>query len=122
MKRYIIHEYDILAARSSRNKRKDTSRRQIADRIVRCKSSNVWGYVFDVDEYDGIGTLYIQFKNLRGGPGDIYRYYEVPARVYRRFISGPSRGHSFWKLIRNKYKYSKLTGDKIGKLPNAVNY
>lgn len=121
MKRVILSSLYISAARhSSRNKRKQKSR-DITDRMVRCRSSNIWGYAYDNGEGENIGTLYIQFKNPFGGAGDIYRYYDVPLKVYRRFVSAPSKGHSFWKLLRNKYYYSKLTGDKRGKLKNAVN-
>ena len=120
MLRLIRHDSIFGARRSSRSKRRPSSR-EITDHLVRCKSSNVWAYAFDIQEDSNIGTLYIQFKDVAGGPGDIYRYYEVPLRVYQRFISGPSKGHSFWKLIRNQVQYSKLTGDKKGKLRNAVN-
>lgn len=117
----LIKSSTILAAnRSSRNKSKQKSR-DITDKMVRCRSSNIWGYAYDNGEGENIGTLYIQFKDPFGGVGDIYRYYDVPLRVYRRFVSAPSKGHSFWQLLRNKYYYSKLTGDKRGKLKNAVN-
>ena len=119
----VVRHMPIEAAgkRSSRNKRRQNSR-QVTDRIVKTRSSNVYGYAYDLPEDSNIGTLYIQFKNAFGGPGDLYRYYEVPLKIYHKFISSPSKGHSFWKLIRDKYQYSKLTGDKIGKLKNAVNY
>ena len=70
---------------------------------------------------DDTGDVYVQFKNKRGGPGDVYVYYDVPVRVYQKWITTSSKGHYFWEYIRNKYKYSKLTGDKRGKLPNAIN-
>lgn len=117
----LVLDRSILAAKhSTRNKRRRDSR-QITDHMVRCKSSNVWGYAFDIQEDSNEGTLYVQFKSDKGGPGDIYRYYEVPLRIYQRFLSSPSKGHAHWKYIRNNYKYSKLTGDKRGKLKNAVN-
>ena len=65
--------------------------------------------------------MYIQFKGRDGGPDDIYMDCDVPIRVYRRFVTATSKGHFFWQYIRNNYKYRKLTGDKRGKLPNAVN-
>lgn len=120
MKLLIVDSYISAARHSTRNKRRQSSR-QITDHMVRCKSSNVWGYAYDIPEDSDEGTLYIQFKSDKGGPGDIYRYYEVPLRMYRKFISAPSKGHSVWKLFRNNYLYSKLTGDKRGKLKNAVN-
>lgn len=91
--------------------------------MVRCKSSNVWGYAFDLEPDADVGTLYVQFKNDKiGGPGDIYRYYNVPLPVYRKLVTTPSKGHYVWAKLRNKYKYSKLTGDKRGKLANAINH
>ena len=100
---------------AKKNKQKPT------DNMIRVRSSNVYSYAYQPGNNRDLGTLYIQFKDEFGRPGDIYRYYDVPTRVFRRFISGPSKGHSFWKLIRNKYQYSKLTGDKRGKLKNAIN-
>lgn len=96
--------------------------RDLTSDIVRVKSSNVWGYKFNVKEQgDNTGDLIVQFKGNNGGPGDVYIYYDVPVRVYRRWQSAPSVGHYFWVYIRNNFKYSKLTGNRRGKLPNAVN-
>ena len=123
MKRIIRYNPDpIVAARhSSRNNRRRSSR-DITDHMVRCRSSNVWGYAFDIQQDEELGTVYIQFKNATGGPGDVYRYYEVPWKIYQKLVVGPSKGHIVHKLFRNIYQYSKLTGDKKGKLKNAVNY
>jgi hypothetical protein len=120
MKILITGEYISAAKHSSRNKRKKTSR-NITDHMVRCRSSNIWSYAYDIENGENVGTMYVQFKNSTGGPGDIYRYYEVPLKIYRKFVAAPSKGHSHWKYIRHKYLYSKLTGDKTGKLQNAVN-
>ena len=87
--------------------------------LVRVKSSNLWSYGMQVKD-KRVGDLYIQFKNKFGGPGDVYRYYDVPIVLYRRLQSAPSKGHFFWVYVRNHYRYSKLTGDKRGRLPNAV--
>lgn len=97
--------------------------KDITRNIVRCRSSNLWGYVINVrSRKDTTGDLYIQFKGKEGGPtGGMYVYYDVPVRVYKKLITAPSKGHYFWVNIRNRYRYSKLTGDKRGKLPNAVN-
>ena len=95
--------------------------RRIQDQIVRVNSSNVWGYAAKIDTADSkTCTVYIQFKNSQGGPGDIYAYYDVPVVVYRRMHGAPSKGHYFWKYIRNNYLYSKLTGDKRTKLANGI--
>lgn len=98
------------------------SSREITKNMVRVKSSNIWSYCIDIKKYgDKFGTVYVQFKGKDGGPEDLYRYYDVPIMVYRKWQGVSSSGHYFWTHIRNVYKYSKLTGDKKGKLPNAVN-
>jgi hypothetical protein len=94
----------------------------ISNLMNKVKSSNVWSMGVDMNSIkDDFGDVYVQFRSTTGGPGDIYLYYEVPSRVYRSWIAAPSKGHFFWRYIRNRYKYAKLTGDKRGKLPNAVN-
>lgn len=90
--------------------------------LVRCKSSNVWGYNINIrDRKSGVGDMIMQFKGKNGGPGDVYIYYDVPVRTYRRMHTAPSKGHFFWVNIRNTFQYAKLTGNKRGVLPNAVN-
>ena len=96
--------------------------RDLSNKINRVRSSNLWGTNIDVkNNGDTTGDVIIQFKSKYGGPGDVYMYMDVPIIVYRRLIVAPSKGHFFWKYIRNRYKYRKLTGDKRGKLPNAIN-
>lgn len=96
---------------------------QLTRKLARTpKSSNVWAIGIDVKNYgDRTGTVYAQFKNKNGGPGDVYKYYDVPVEVYRRWCTTTSVGHYFWVNIRNNYAYSKLSGNKRGKLPNAIN-
>ena len=97
--------------------------KNLASQLFRTKSSNVWAYrLFQRDRHDRTGDLLVQFKHKGGGPGDVYIYYDVPFMVFRNWQATQSKGHYFWKHIRNYYKYSKLTGDKIGKLKNAVNH
>lgn len=109
------------------NHRKETIRCAISTRditrgMTRCRSSNMWGYTLNVrNKGDREGDLFIQFKGRNGGPDDIYIYYDVPIRLYRKLVTVPSKGHFFWQYIRNNYKYSKLTGNKRGVLPNAIN-
>ena len=95
--------------------------RAATDKLVKVKSSNIWAYALDVTLGENSGTLYVQFKNKNGGAGDIYQYFNFPIKMWHKFISAPSKGHYFWKTVRNKFRYRKLTGDKIGKLPNAIN-
>lgn len=116
MKRLIVGTYIF----GKRNRGKKSSR-DVTDHMIKTRSSNIWSYAYDIPEGSREGTMYVQFKNEVGRPGDIYRYYDVPYQIYQRFVSAPSKGHAHWVLIRNKFKYSKLTGDKRGVLPNAVN-
>lgn len=96
--------------------------KNLAQNLVRCKSSNVWAYGMNIkDKKDKTGDLLMQFKDKNGGAGELYIYYDVPITVYRRMMSQPSVGHFFWTQIRNVYKYSHLTGNKRGVLPNAIN-
>lgn len=91
--------------------------------IIRCKSSNIWGYKFNVRKRgDRTGDMIMQFKGPQGGVDSTYIYYDVPVDVYRRLQSAPSKGHFFWVYIRNTFKYSKLSGNKRGVLPNAINH
>lgn len=94
---------------------------EFSNNLSRVKSSNVWSIGLNIkNRKDKTGDLLVQFKSKTGGPGDVYMFYDVPTTLYRKWQSAPSKGHFFWKYIRNYYKYSKLTGDKHGKLPNAV--
>ena len=98
------------------------SSRDITKSMVRVKSSNIWSYTLNVkDKKNLTGDLYVQFKGPRGGPEDVYVLYDVPVKLYKRFITAPSKGHFYWQYLRNNFRYSKLTGDKRGKLRNAIN-
>ena len=97
--------------------------KNLASQLQKVSSSNVWAYgLFTRSRKDRYRDLIVQFKAKEGGPGDIYIYYDVPFTLFRRWQATQSKGHFFWKHIRNYFKYSKLTGDKIGKLPNAINH
>lgn len=99
------------------------SSRDITRSMIRVKSSNVWSYTINIkNDGDETGDLYIQYKGDTGGKGDIYVYYDVPIRMYKKLITAPSKGHWVWQYLRkNRVPYSKLTGDKRGKLPYAIN-
>ena len=88
-------------------------------KLIRVKSSNVWSYAFQPKDYN-VGNMLMQFKGANGGPEDIYIYYDVPSKLWQKFVAAPSKGHFFWEHIRNVFKYAKLTGDKKTKLPNGV--
>ena len=96
--------------------------KNLAQNLIRVRSSNVWAIGFNVRKNgDKVGDLVMQFKNKNGGAGDVYIYYDVDVQVYRRMQSAPSVGHYFWEYVRNNYMYAKLTGNKHGVLPNAIN-
>lgn len=116
----------ILAKRTfTRQNRHDTSRRNktttqdFVKKLARVKSSNVWSYAFQPKD-DKVGDMLMQFKRKDGGPGDIYIYYNVPSKIWQRFVAAPSKGHFMWQFIRNVFTYAKLTGDKRTKLPNGI--
>lgn len=103
-------------------KRENRSARDITKNLIRVKSSNVWAYGIEIkDNKAKVGDVYVQFKGKNGGPGDVYKLYDVPVQLWRRFVAAPSKGHFYWRYLRNDFYYSKLTGDKKGKLPNAIN-
>ena len=112
-------------ARGDRQDRHDTSRRNktttqdFVKKLARVKSSNVWSYAFQPKD-DKVGDMLMQFKGRNGGPGDIYIYYNVPNKIWQRFVAAPSKGHFMWEYIRNIFTYAKLTGDKRTHLPNGI--
>ena len=108
--------YSYVFAKSNRK-----SSRDVAKNLVRVKSSNIWSYGVQTELGKNTCDLYVQFKNATGGPGDVYQYFDFPIKTWKKFITAPSKGHFFWKYVRNNYRYRKLTGDKRGKLPNAIN-
>lgn len=95
------------------------STRDMMSKMLRVKSSNMWSYAFQPKDYN-TGTMLIQFKGAKGGPEDVYVYYDVPNKLWQKFVAAPSKGAFFWRHIRNVFKYSKLTGDKRTKLANGV--
>lgn len=97
------------------------SSRKASQNLIRVKSSNVWAYSYDIELGRNKGYLYVQFKNKNGGPGDVYQYFEFPVKLWKKFVTAPSKGHFFWRYVRNNFRYRKLTGDKRGKLINAIN-
>ena len=98
------------------------SSKNITKNMTRVKSSNLWSCAINVKDYKKkVGDVYIQFKAKRGGPGDVYMYFDVPVSVYQNMMSSPSKGHGFWKYIRGKFTFAKLTGDKKTKEKGGVN-
>nr|DAJ50837.1 MAG TPA: KTSC domain [Caudoviricetes sp.] len=98
------------------------STRDLSKNLVRVKSSNIWAYTINVkDRKAKTGDVLCQFKGKNGGPGDIYMYFDVPVSLWRKWLAATSKGSFFWRYIRNNFWYRKLTGDKKGKLKNAIN-
>ena len=97
------------------------SSRKASQNLIRVRSSNVWAYSYDIELGRNTGYLYVQFKNKNGGPGDVYQYFEFPVKMWKKFVTAPSKGHFFWRYVRNNFRYRKLTGDRRGKLSNAIN-
>lgn len=95
------------------------STKDFVKKLLRVKSSNIWSYAFQPKDYNK-GDMLIQFKGQNGGPDDIYIYYDVPSKLWQKFVAAPSKGHFMWQHIRNVFKYAKLTGDKRTKLPNGI--
>lgn len=57
--------------------------------------------------YDpGTNEMYIEFSN-----GSIYKYFEVPKRVFVDLLSSKSQGSYFHTDIRMKYSYEKYKPD-----------
>jgi len=125
MKRYVPEIVDLFLCDSQDAKYSIScaiTTKDLSKNMSRVKSSNVWSYGINVrNSGDDTGDVLAQFKGKDGGPGDMYIYYDVPVNLYRKWVTAPSKGHFFWRYIRDRFKYSKLTGDKRGKLANAVN-
>ena len=51
--------------------------------------------------------LEIEFRS-----GAIYRYRDVPKKVFTAFSASQSKGHFFSAEIRGKYTYDKVCGPK----------
>lgn len=101
------------------SRRNKTTTQDFVKKLARVKSSNVWSYAFQPKD-EKLGDMLMQFKAKNGGPGDIYIYYNVPNKLWQRFVASPSKGHFMWQFIRNVFTYAKLTGDKRTHLPNGI--
>ena len=83
--------------------------KNLAQNLVRVRSSNVWAIGFNVREKgDNKGDLVMQFKNKNGGAGELYIFYDVSIKAYRILLNAPSVGHEFWLNIRNNYNFSNI--------------
>lgn len=63
-------------------------------------------------EYDpGTQTLDIRFRPS----GELYRYYDVPVRVYEAFRKAVSKGRFFNSHIRERYDFAHISADGPGR-------
>lgn len=63
-------------------------------------------------EYEpGTATLDVRFQDS----SKLYRYYDVPARVYEAFRKAVSKGRFFNTHIRDRYDFAHISGDGPGR-------
>jgi hypothetical protein len=55
--------------------------------------------------HDGASLLDVEFSS-----GTVYRYSDVPAKLYSEMISAPSVGSFFAANVRGKFESKKLDG------------
>jgi len=61
-------------------------------------------------------TLLLEFKSRKEGePGKVYRYADVSAETYKKFLAAPSLGSHFLKQIKPNHACTKVEPEK----PNA---
>lgn len=56
-------------------------------------------------------TLSIRFRES----GELYRYYEVPRRIYEAFIKAGSKGRFFNHYIKDRYQFQHIGGPDGGR-------
>jgi len=70
------------------------------------KSSNIKAIGFLILEHKTkIGTMRVKFKN------GTYDYNNVPEKIYKDMIEADSVGSYFFKIIKGKFPFNKLTDD-----------
>lgn len=98
------------------------STKEIVKNMKRVKSSNIYSQTINVhDPENKVGDVYIRFHK-NGVPTWTYVYYDVPIKLYRKWLAAPSKGSFFWHNMRHNFYYTKLDGDKYGKLKNSINH
>ena len=58
---------------------------------------------------DGRGVLQLEFRTRA-----IYRYYGVPAAVYKALLGAPSKGSYFNRVIRGRFPYALCASGQTG--------
>lgn len=114
------------------NKRFPVNHPIVTGEMVRTPgSSNVYAYGYNIEE----GALYVRFRaNAAPGskgkkpnaPGSLYRYSNVPERIFLSMLRAPSKGVFIWDNIRirgtlsgHRYDY-QLTGITGGYVPRKA--
>lgn len=62
-------------------------------------STNLYSIDYDVE------SMILEIEFLKGG---IYRYFNVPLKVYNALMAANSHGSYFSRNIRDKYDFKKL--------------
>lgn len=63
-------------------------------------------------DYDpGTKTLDVRFRDS----GELYRYYDVPGRVYEAFRKAVSKGRFFNSHIRDRYDFAHISAAVSGR-------
>lgn len=97
------------------------SSRDMSSQLIKTKSSNIDSFGMNIrDRHDKTGDVVVKFKATKTSPSDMYIYYDVPVKLWKQWLTTTSKGHFFWKFIRNNFTYRKLTGDKKTHLPNGL--
>jgi len=90
-------------------------------------SSNVHSMGYD----EPSRTLYVRFWKDSGSkrsqvPGQIYKYFNVPKKIYMQFYYSKSKGKFIWERLRERYRYTMIgrkgwRGPVSSARPNAKN-
>lgn len=76
-----------------------TQRSEVAMDRIPIRSTNIKEVGYDAES----GTLEIMFSD-----GGIYRYFGVPESIYDGLISAASTGQYFHRMIRDRYRFSRV--------------
>ena len=82
---------------------------EVVPELQEVESSNVHSVGYDFVK----GVLYIRYwkdSTTRRSlvSGNIYKYFDVPYRIYRRMLLADSKGKFVWSDIRDQYRYKMI--------------
>ncbi|MBX3422226.1 MAG: KTSC domain-containing protein [Pirellulaceae bacterium] len=125
----VYDEIELIGRDASYNRAGAVS--QLMDKMRHVKSSNVWGYYFEIEGSPHTGLLYVTFlkESSPGGarpnaPGSTYVYYDVPTKKYQQFAraSESSAGKAVWDYLRvretvwqhqHRYRFLQNEGEYV---------